>query len=222
MADANAVAIKLPPFWAEQPAVWFLQAEAQFQIRGITTDATKYYHAVSALDQATAGRLVDLLTTPPADNLYESLKTRLTQTFGLGRRENAARLLHMRALGDCKPSELMDEMLALMDGHATCFLFEQLFLEQLPDDVRLQLANADFSDARKVALLADSLCLAKEQRPALLNRVEPTRPPKSDRASATRNADMAGMCFYHARFGSKAKKCTPPCIFTGNDRAGHQ
>ena len=34
----NAVAIKLPTFWAQQPKVWFLQAEAQFHIHKITDD----------------------------------------------------------------------------------------------------------------------------------------------------------------------------------------
>ena len=32
MAETNAVAIKLPTFWAQQPEVCFLQAEAQFHI----------------------------------------------------------------------------------------------------------------------------------------------------------------------------------------------
>ena len=48
MAETNAVAIKLPTFWAQQPEVWFLQAEAQFHIRKITDDTTKYYHVVAA------------------------------------------------------------------------------------------------------------------------------------------------------------------------------
>jgi hypothetical protein len=51
-------------------------------------------------------------------------------TFGLSKWERASRLLH---LGDSKPSALMDEMLALLGEHPPCFLFEQLFLERLPE-----------------------------------------------------------------------------------------
>ena len=60
MAETNAVAIKLPTFWAQQPEVWFLQAEAQFHIRKITDDTTKYYHVVAALDQETCLQLFNL------------------------------------------------------------------------------------------------------------------------------------------------------------------
>ena len=38
MANENAVALKLPPFWISQPRVWFQQAEAQFALRNITAD----------------------------------------------------------------------------------------------------------------------------------------------------------------------------------------
>lgn len=51
----------------------------------------------------------------------------------------------MGDLGDRPPSALMDEMLALLDGHTPCMLFEQLFLNRMPDPIRLQLAAADFT-----------------------------------------------------------------------------
>ena len=144
MTETNAVAIKLPTFWAQQPEVWFLQAEAQFHIRKITDDTTKYYHVVAALDQETSGRVLDTLSAPPGDNKYTDLKQRLLTTFGLSKRERASKLLHLHPLGDRKPSELMDEMLSLLADHGFCFLAEQLFLEQLPEDIRLQLSNDFF------------------------------------------------------------------------------
>jgi hypothetical protein len=38
------VAIRLPPFYAEEPGVWFVSAEAQFTLAGITKERTKFYH----------------------------------------------------------------------------------------------------------------------------------------------------------------------------------
>ena len=126
--EEHAVTLKLPTFWTSQPDVWFAQAEAQFTLRGIAADDTKYYYVLAALDQSTATRLLDLINNPPAHNKYKALKDRLIDTFGLSKRERASRLLHFRPLGDSKPSALMDEMLALLGDHPPCLLFEQLFL----------------------------------------------------------------------------------------------
>ena len=51
MAEANAVALKLPPFYKYNPAMWFHQVEAQFTIRNpaITEDNTKFAYLLSAL-----------------------------------------------------------------------------------------------------------------------------------------------------------------------------
>ena len=38
----------------------------------------------------------------------------------------------------------MDEMLALLGDHPPCLLFKQLFLERLPEDIRIQLVDAEF------------------------------------------------------------------------------
>ena len=123
MSETNSASFKLPPFWTSQPQVWFQQAEAQFTIRKITKDEIKYSHIVAALDQDTAGRLLDLLRDPPLAHKYAAIKTRLIKTFGLTRRVRANRLLQMGDLGDRPPSALMDEMLALLDGHALCNSF---------------------------------------------------------------------------------------------------
>ena len=90
MAETNAVAIKLPTFWAQQPEVCFLQAEAQFHIRKITDDTTKYYHVVAALDQETSGRILSTLSSPPTDNKYMDLKQPKLTYCGL---QNSKQLL---------------------------------------------------------------------------------------------------------------------------------
>ena len=97
----------------------------------------------------------------------------------------------MNGLGDKKPSKVMDEMLVLADNHQNCPLFEQIFLEQLPEDIRLQLANDDFMDARKIALKADVLWQAKSTSlPMAISKVST---PKYT------------CCYYHHKFGKKAK-----------------
>jgi hypothetical protein len=215
----NAVTLKLPTFWNAQPEVWFAQAEAQFHIRNITNDATKYYYVISALDQDTAGRLLDVIRTPPAADKYANLKDNLLRTFGLTRRERAAKLLQMTSLGDRKPSFLLAEMRALSDGHTDCMLFEELFLRQMPDDIRLQLAQADFGDLDAIARQADALWQARPQATEFSGLHKLVKKPHlSDSDSTSRE----GWCFYHTKFGSKAKKCRAPCTFSGNAPATRQ
>ncbi len=143
MNEVNAVVLKLPQFWHNQPWVWFGQAEAQFQVCNITQDDTKYYYALAALDQDTATRVVDLIENPPANDRYNTLKDCLITTFALSKWERARALLDMPDLGDDKHSALMDKMLALLGHHHPCFLFHELFLDHLLEDTRKILVHSE-------------------------------------------------------------------------------
>ncbi|KAJ8371613.1 hypothetical protein AAFF_G00306780 [Aldrovandia affinis] len=109
----HAVALKLPEFWQEHAAVWFAQAEAQFALRGITQEDTKYFYVVAALNSSTASRVLSLLQDPPEDDKYLALKQLLLETFELSE-PGVLKLLTLPGLGDSKPSELMDHMLTLL------------------------------------------------------------------------------------------------------------
>ena len=69
-------------------------------------------------------------------------------------------------------------MLSLLADHGFCFLAEQLFLEQLPEDIRLQLSNDDFTNPRALATKADVLWIAKQQAATTINKVisQPNQP----------------------------------------------
>lgn len=246
MADAQvqAVALKLPSFWSAQPAVWFQQAEAQFAVRGITAELTKYYYVIGALDQTTAGRLVDFLETPPTDNQYTALKTRLLATYALSRRDRASKILHMDSLGDRRPSVVMDELLSLMGNHSRCLLFEQVFLELLPPAIRIQLSDADFADPRAVAIKADGLWQIQqtindnigihevnsgEGSKVTVARVQQQRHQRSHQPcqKPLPLSSHPQWCFYHNSFGKNARKCQAtasggPCTFSENSMAGRQ
>jgi hypothetical protein len=45
------VAVRLPTFWPDRLAVWFAQAEAQFELADITRQRTKLKYVVSQLNQ---------------------------------------------------------------------------------------------------------------------------------------------------------------------------
>ena len=135
MSEKNPVSLKLTPFWAAEPQIWFAESEAQFALRKIVSDDTKHYYILSSLDQMTASRLKDFNSRPPAEDKYDAVKDRLLDSFKLSEPERASLLLHFLPPGDTRPSFLMDKMLALLGDHSPCFLFCQLFLERLPEDM---------------------------------------------------------------------------------------
>jgi hypothetical protein len=57
--------VRLPPFWAERPVMWFPQAEAQFFLAGVSSEKTKFFHVISQLDHRHAAELEDIITSPP-------------------------------------------------------------------------------------------------------------------------------------------------------------
>ena len=64
-------------YMSPSPSAWFAQAEAQFAIRYITQDDTRYSHVVSALDSSTATRVLSLLISLPNTGKHEAIKTLL-------------------------------------------------------------------------------------------------------------------------------------------------
>jgi len=243
---ANAVALKLPVFWHTSPNTWFIQAEAQFALRNITIDETRYYHVVSSLDQDTARQLEDILAQPPTEGKYDNLKERLLRTFRLSESERAAKLLRLSGLGDRRPSQLMEEMLHLHQDKPICYLFKEIFLQQLPAAVRAHLSAEDFADPRQVALQADRLwsdfLQADKPFASAISHV-PISPenttsllaPVSQRGKAhTLNSSpsvgptsvargqQSTLCFYHRKYGAKAHRCQGPCSWSGNGMAGRQ
>ncbi|XP_077976158.1 uncharacterized protein LOC144432025 [Styela clava] len=213
-AGLTAVSLKLPIFWTKNPAVWFHQVEAQFAVRNITTDETKYHYVVAALDENTAASILNVLNNPPETNKYQDLKEKLTTKCSLTDPERAARLCSMPGLGDGTATELMDNMLALYPvGKTPDFLFRYLFVSHLPPDVRSQLTDiltTTGDDFRKLAKKADDILTAKGYE--VTNAVQKTSSFKPSHV-------LSEMCFYHRKFGKKAKKCRPPCSFVVSENA---
>ena len=209
--QANAVSIKLPQFWPQQAAVWFVQAEAQFIIKGVTTDLTKYSYVTAALDQETATRVLDILTNPPASNKYQTLKDRLIDTYKLSEREAASKILDIGGLGDSKPSELLDKMLALVPpGSEPGFLFKEVFLRQLPLEIQSLVTQQDYSSLRDLAKAADRHFLSTG---ATINSLKKTQ--RQNHTPATRTGNT--YCWYHLKYGKDATKCRSPCSWKDSE-----
>jgi len=231
---ANAVTVKLPTFWTSNAAAWFAQTEAQFGLRQVTRDDTKYWLLVAALDADVATRAAHILANPPEDDTkYQALKAFLISAYELSTEERAEQLLSLTDLGDRRPSEVMDAMLRLSGGH-TCFLFRHIFLRLLPFAARQALATTVIGDMRELAREADKVVRASSHphRPApCVALAEQTTPTQTSDLQpqevypvvrdTPRRSTASGLCYYHRRFGAAAQKCRPPCSWRpGNAQAG--
>ena len=58
----------------------------------------------------------------------------------------------------------MDEILALRGDHPPCFLFLQLFLECLQEDMHTQVINSDIDDCQQLAWRADRIWATGQMR----------------------------------------------------------
>ena len=209
-ARVSAVSVKLPPFWNDKTTLWFAQAEAQFALRNITEQRTKFNHVLAILDSRTAERAMDIIAAP-GETAYDDLKVRLTGAFSLSDPEKADRLLDMAGLGDQTPSQLIDRMLMLVPaGQNPGFLVRQLFMRQLPTEVRAHLAQSSKTGTtpealRELALEADRYFTS------LGSKVSSVSETSQEVTDANAISNRRKLCFFHARFGAKALKCSPPC-----------
>ena len=203
-AVAAAVSLKLPEFYSDNPDVWFVYCDAQFQLRNITSDDTKFAHIVLALPQSAAARVHELLTSPPATDKYKTLKAALLEKYTLSTTEKAATLLDMAGLGERKPSDLLAYMQSCHPKDEPFgFLSRELFLRQLPLDVRAHLADKQQLAMAELAKEADQFFTSTGARISATFS-HPAAPVQTT---------TAGLCYYHDRFGEKAKRCRKPCSY---------
>ena len=160
------------------------------------------------------------------------MKEHLLKVHGLSRRERSRRLLDINGLGERTPAQLMDYMLNLLGDEEPGSLFIELFLRQLPPHVRTALGNSDISDPRALAEEAEGYFGATPHTaqehvaplqvpPGYLAPVRDVRVSGNQRGGRREHDQREGWCYYHARFGVKAKTCRAPCTYAaaGNDPA---
>lgn len=140
-ADTFRVGVRMPPFWPQEPAVWFAQVEGQFVLSNITSDATKFYYVLSQLDHQYATEIKDIIVNPPATNKYEKLKTELISRLSASREKELKRLLIHEELGDRKPSQFLRHLQHLAGPEVHDDLLRTIWINRLPIAIQAAIAS---------------------------------------------------------------------------------
>ncbi|XP_040357382.1 uncharacterized protein LOC121046801 [Ixodes scapularis] len=181
-----AAAVRLPPYWVRNQRVWFLQAESQFHLAGVTTQGRKYHHVVSAPSPAAADEVYDVLANPCPATPYDQLKNALLQGTEVSERSRVQQLLWAEELGDRRPSQLLRRMTQLLGERANNMddvFLRELFLQRLPSNVQMVLATATTLDLTGLAAPADAVM--EVTTPSVANvTVAPQQPTALYSASA--------------------------------------
>jgi hypothetical protein len=186
---------------------------------------TMFNHVVAKLPPEVVASVRDIPLAPPLNESYKTLKTRLVSSFAPSKWEQVSRLLHFPDLGDRRPTALMDAMLASLPTGASsnCELFQGIFLERMPDYIRLHLSLPIFETAHKMTIMADALWAGHVKSssgglpvsamfPSRNNRSPDHRPssPTADQP-LSRTPGVSTHCRLHRKFGRDAPACHPPC-----------
>jgi len=151
------IAIRIPPFWPEEPELWFVQLEGQFTLCGITDDEAKYAHVLSKIEPKQAREIKDIITRPPTTDKYRTLKRVLIQRLTDSQEQRIRQLLEREELGDRKPSQFLRYLSTLAGSAVTTELLRTLWLGRLPPQIQAILATRTEDRLEDVAEQADRI-----------------------------------------------------------------
>lgn len=151
------VTVRAPPFWPEEPALWFAQMEAQFDLSGITADATKFNHIIGQLEHKYAVEVKDIISNPPALKKYDKIKLELISRLSVSKEQRFLQLLKHEELGDRKPSQFLRHLRALAGEQIPEDFLKTVWSSRLPSNLKALIASQTKVSLDELAMSADQV-----------------------------------------------------------------
>lgn len=156
-SSVDRVAMRIPPFWPEDPELWFVQVETQFALANVTTDETKYNYVAANLEARFAAEVRDILVQPPSASKYDTLKKELIGRLSVSQDQKTRQLLGNEEMGDRKPSQFLRHLRSLAGAVVKDDVLKHLWLTRLPPSTQAILATQQSEDLNTLAKLADAV-----------------------------------------------------------------
>ncbi|XP_053968816.1 uncharacterized protein LOC128870240 [Anastrepha ludens] len=234
--------IPLPSMSGDNIEAYFYSLNFWFEASGVTTDAAKFNIVAASIPQAKLMELRSIIDAAPATGRYKYIQTKLTDNFTESQQRRLQRVLRDMPLGDRRPSDLFNEMKRAAGSTLSESILHDLWVNRLPPYAQSAIiaTNVPILDKLKIA---DSISESMQLREGRLHEVvapihttdndlraeiaelkqrfenvmntEMSQARSRSRTPARPyNTNAAHLCWYHAKFGTEAKKCRQPCKFT--------
>ncbi|XP_063634830.1 uncharacterized protein LOC134805457 [Cydia splendana] len=156
-SSVSHISVKPPPFYPDKPTMWFAQLDGQFTLTKITSDTTRFYHAISVLEYKYAVEVEDIITNPPASDKYGTLKRELIARLSSSKQERLKQLMSKEELGDRKPSQFLRHIRSLAGADYPDDFIRHLWMSRLPTVLQSIVAYQDNLPLDTVAQMADKV-----------------------------------------------------------------
>lgn len=146
---------QLPPYNEGNAKNWFLQLEAIFAVRKITSQQTRFVNVIQALPPSVVDEVADILENVPEENPYSCLRDAILKRTGRSDEDLLRELFSNVTRGDRTPSQLLRFMKSRLGRHSMAEpVLRGLWMDRLPVTVTQILAP--MQDNTPLDQLADS------------------------------------------------------------------
>ncbi|CAE1282836.1 unnamed protein product [Acanthosepion pharaonis] len=175
------LSLNIPAFNTTNTKSWFVQIQALFDAKRITSQRTRYCYLVEKLPADIVEEVMDLLENVPDDNPYDRLKEAILKRTGASNEAMLRNLFTQVELGDRTPSQLLRHMRTLLgDNKMSENIMRSLWLDKLPTTTTQILAPmTEETQTEKLADIADRI--HESFRSRRVNSIQPQPAQQRDR-----------------------------------------
>ena len=231
----NVVAVKMPQFLETAPASWFSILEANFHIKKISTEETKFFHLIAVLPPEIVSKLGmkleeknDSATKETVINIYERTKPELF-----------SKLINETTISG-RPSHYLQELTSIASKVGVGEdLVRHQFINALPSAISPVVAAQKDLTVQQLGTLADELTpfftnnqvlqVSENQRSIRPKTHHPHKNKQSGKSQHLNTDIPHGLKPFHERqrpkicrahhyYAEFARSCKPWCKFPGNKR----
>ena len=249
--NTNAITFNAPNFVHSNPRFWFLQMEYLFDIHRITTQTSMFKYVCAYLPPDIGKEVMDIVAKPPTERPYDALKSAVLARFAASDETRLKQLLSQVELGDRTPSQLLRHMRSLVGTMPIeDSLLLKLWSNCLPPNTKailsLQPAGTSLDTLAEMADKVHECYLTPRLRSVLptqstvttngtdyqddvrtllysiASRLDAlTVTPRGSKPRSRSTSRRRRWCWYHQKFGPRARRCAPPCSFVKRESSSN-